>query len=68
MKEHYNIFQNVHLYLPLKFKSAGNNVNDIAVGRITVNNFFTHWIKEIYIKRYGDDIPFCLLTNPVDIY
>ena len=35
---------------------------------ITVNNFFTHWIKEIDIKRYGDDMPILPLTNTVDIY
>ena len=27
-----------------------------------------HWIKEIDIKRYGDDIPVLLLTNTVEVY
>ena len=33
-----------------------------------VNNFFAHWLKEVNIKRYPDDI--CILpTNyTVDIY
>ena len=35
---------------------------------ITVSNFFAHWIKEINIKRYGDDIPILPLTNTVEIY
>ena len=28
----------------------------------------THWIKELDIKRYGDDIPILPLTNTVRIY
>ena len=35
---------------------------------MTVNNFFAHWIKEIDIKRYGDEIPILPLTNTDDIY
>ena len=42
--------------------------NDIAVGIITINNIFAHWIREIVVKRYGDDIAISSLTNTVDIY
>ena len=35
---------------------------------ITANNFFAHWIKEIDIKRLGDDIPILPTTNMIDIY
>ena len=35
---------------------------------ITVNNFFAHWIKEIDIKKYGDNIPILPLSNTVNIY
>ena len=27
-----------------------------------------HWMKELDIKRYGDDIPILPLTNTVEIY
>ena len=47
---------------------AADNNNDIAAGVITVNNFFPLWIKEIDIKRYGDDIPILPVTNTVDVY
>ena len=67
-KRHYTTFQNVHLCFPLKFKSAADNDNDTAARLITVNNFFEHCIKEIDIKRCGDDIPILPLTNMVDIY
>ena len=33
-----------------------------------MNNFFAHWIKEIDIKRLGDDIPILPTTNTIDIY
>ena len=46
----------------------GDENNDIAANTITVNKFFAHWIKEIDIKRFGDDMPILLLTNTVDIY
>ena len=68
MKGHYTSFQNVHLCFPLKFKLAADNGNNTAAGLIKVNNFFAQWIKEIHIKRYGDDIPILVLTNTVDIY
>ena len=65
---HYSNFQNVHLCFPIKTKSAADNDNNIAAGVITVNNVFAHWIKEIDIKRYGDNIPILQLTNTVDVY
>ena len=65
---HYTNFENVHLCFPIKIKSAVDNDNDKTSGVIPVNNFFTHWITEIYIKRYEDDMPILLLTNTVDIY
>lgn len=67
-KGHYTNFQNVHFCFPLKFKSAANNKNNLDTTTVTVNNFFAHWVKEIDIKRYGDNIPILSLTNTVDIY
>ena len=45
-----------------------DNDNDLPAGYIPVNNCFAHWIKEIDIKRYGDDITILPLSNTVDIY
>ena len=64
----YTNFHNIHLCFPMKIKSAADNDNDITAGCIPVNNFFAHWIKEIDIKRYGDDIPILPLSNTVNIY
>ena len=64
----YMKFHNVHLVVPLKIKKRTNNTNIILATEITVNNFFAHWIKEIDIKRYGDELPVLPLTNTVEIY
>ena len=64
----YMNFHNVHLVFPLKIKSKTNTANDIATTATVVNNFFEHWIKEIDIKRLGDDTPILPTSNTVDIY
>ena len=61
-------FHNVHLVFPLKIKKKTNVANNILVTEITVNNFIAHWIKEIDIKRLGDDAPILPTTNTVEIY
>ena len=33
-----------------------------------VNNFFTHWLKEVDIKRYPDDIRILPTINTIDTY
>ena len=58
----------VYLVFRMKIKKSFNAANDLADDVIKVNNFFVHWIKELDIKRYGDDIPILLLTNTVEIY
>ena len=65
---HYMNFNNVHIVFPLKIKKKTNVANDILATEITVNNFFAHWIKEIDIKRLGDDIPVLPTTNTIEIY
>ena len=69
LNNEYMNFHNVHLVFPMKIKKKKSNVaNDILAGEITVNNFFAHWIKEIDIKRLGDDVPILPTTNTTPIY
>ena len=35
---------------------------------MTVNIFFAHFVKEIDIKRYGNDIRILPTNNTVDVY
>ena len=64
----YMNFHNVHLVFSLRIKKGTNNANNILATEIPVNNFFAHWIKEIDIKYYGDDLPILPLTNTVEVY
>ena len=61
----YMNFHNVHLVFCLRIKKKIDKANDIDDNEIPVNNFFTHWIKEIDIKCYGDILR---LTNTVETY
>ena len=54
--------------ISIKNLKKTNVANVILATEITVNNIFAHWIKEIDIKRLGDDIPILLMTNTLDIY
>ena len=64
----YMNFHNLHIVFPLKIKKSTNTVNNLNAGDITVNNFFSHWIKEIDIRKLGDDTPILPTTNTVGIY
>ena len=64
----YMNFHDVHLVFPLKIKKSSNVANNLNAGDITVNNFFAHWIKEIDIKKLGDDTPILPTINTVEIY
>ena len=61
-------FHNVHLVFPMKIKKSTNNATNLDATLTTVNNFFVHWIKEIDINWYGDEIPILPLINTVGIY
>ena len=64
----YMNFHSLHLVFPMKIKKKSNVATNTDDDEITVNNFFAHWIKEIDIKRLGDDVPILLTTNAVPIY
>ena len=64
----YMNFHNVHIVLPLKIKKKSNEATNLDATVITANNFFAHWIKEINIKKLGDDTPILPTTNTVEIY
>ena len=61
-------FNNMHLCIPLQIKKSTNTANDLDDDLITVNNFFVHFIKEIDIRRYGDEIRILPTNNTVIIY
>lgn len=64
---HYANFNSMHFCFPIKIKKwiVANNIRDDL---ITANKFFAHWVKEIVIKRHGDDLQMTPTTNSVEIY
>ena len=53
------------IVLPIYFnKSTDKNAD---VDAITVNNFFSRWLKEIYIRRYPDDVRILPTNNTVEV-
>ena len=53
------------IVLPIYFnKSTDKNAD---VDAITVNNFFSRWLKEIYIRRYPYDVRILPTNNTVEV-
>ena len=53
--------------LPIQIKKATDASADTDALLITVNNLFAHWLKEVDIKRYPDNIYILPTNNTVDI-
>ena len=63
----YMNWNNVLICLPIQIKSKTTPANGIDPAMITVNNFFAHWIKEIDIKQYEDDLQILPTGNSTQI-
>ena len=64
----YMNFHNLEIVFPMKIKKKTDDDDDLDATLMTVNNFFAHWIKEIDIKKLGDDQPILPTINTVEIY
>ena len=67
-KNLYTNLNSLHFVFPIKFKKKTNINSDIGEDLITVNNFFSHWIKEISITKYGTNIELIPTATPQEIY
>lgn len=61
-------WNSVHIYLPIKIKSRTIAANNIPANTMTVNNFFTHCVKEIEIKRCRENLQILLTNKATEIY
>ena len=61
-------FSTIELCLPMTFRKKSSKAQPIDGNMIPVNNFFTHWVKDVNIKRYGDDIVILPINKTLDIY
>ena len=65
---HYTNPNSFHLCFPIKIKKLTNKNNNIDKALITVNNFFTHWLKKINVTRYSDYVQLFPTSSPYHIY
>ena len=65
---HYVNFSNMVLCLPVTFRKRTNKAAPIDDDMIPANNFFAHWVKDVTVKRYGDDITVLPINTTLDIY
>ena len=65
---HYINFLNIVLCLPVTFRKTSDKAAAIDEDIIPVNNLFVHWIKDLNIKRYGDDIAVLPINKTLDNY
>ena len=65
----YSNFSTMEICLPLRFTKKKSNTNLQMDGQmITVHTFFGHWLTDIDISRYPDDMRVLPTNNSVDIY
>ena len=58
----------VHICVVIRIKSKADNNNQLPAGMVMVNNSFTHWLKEVDIKRYGNDLQILPIGNKAELY
>ena len=68
VNNHYINFSTMVLCLPIAFRKKTNKDTAIAATMIPVNNFFAHWIKDVTVKRYVDDIAVLPINTTLDTY
>ena len=56
------------IVLPIYIKKATDSTANIDATMMVVNNFFVHWLKELDIKCYPDEICILPTNNTIDIY
>ena len=68
VNNHYINFSKMVLCLPVAFRKKTNKAAAIDATMIPVNNFFAHWIKDVTVKCYGDDIAVLPIKPTLDTY
>ena len=61
-------FSNMVVCFPMAFRKRTNKAQAINANIIPVNSFFAHWIKDITVKRYGDDIAVLPINTTLKTY
>ena len=64
----YTNFSTMELVLPIFFAKKSNKTTKLDATVCTVNNFFTHWVKEIDITRNNEHYKILPTNNITPIY
>ena len=62
---HYSNRYSFHLRFPVKIKKLTNINSKIDHDLIKVNHFFAHWVKEINVTIFGDDMQILQTIHPM---
>ena len=69
LTENYYVNPNgTHICFPIKIKKGTNKASNIDADLITVNNFFTYWVKEVSITKYGSGKELPPTFSPYEVY
>ena len=55
----------MHTFANQKMSNAANNIDDDLM---RLNNFFVHFVNEINVRRYSNDVRILPTSNTVRIY
>ena len=64
----YTNYSSLMTVLKIYIKKATDATANIDATMTVVNNFFAHWLKELDIKRYPNEIRILPTNDTVDIY
>ena len=67
-KNYYTNMKNVHVCFPIRFKKLTNAAANLVADLMPKNNFFTLWVKEIDITKYGTNKSLIPTATPQEIY
>ena len=64
----YTNYSSILIILLIQIKKGTDKIQDVDNTITVVNNFFAHWLKEVDIKHYPDNMRILPTSNTADIY
>ena len=64
----YSNYSTMEIALPIQFTKSTNEEQQMGKDLVTVNNLFGHWLTDIDIRCYPNDMRILPTSNSVDIY
>ena len=67
-KNYYTNMKSVHVCFPIRFRKLTNAASNLVACLMPKNDFFTLWVKEIDITKYGINKSLIPTATPQEIY